>query len=183
MATVYACMAPGLEEVECLAAVDVMRRCGIEVILASLGDQKSVTGSHGITVEADEMFDGARCRQADMIFLPGGMPGTTNLMNHEGLRAALLDFHKTEGKRLAAICAAPTVLGANGILAGLHATCYPGREAELTGAIVSDKPVVTDGKVTTGRGLGVALEFGLEIVRLYCGEEKAEDCKAKICLQ
>ncbi|MBR4249540.1 MAG: DJ-1/PfpI family protein, partial [Verrucomicrobia bacterium] len=107
MATVYACMAPGLEEVECLAAVDVMRRCGIEVILASLGDQKSVTGSHGITVEADEMFDGARCRQADMIFLPGGMPGTTNLMNHEGLRAALLDFHKTEGKRLAAICAAP----------------------------------------------------------------------------
>ena len=182
MATVYACMAPGLEEVECLAATDVMRRCGINVILASMGTEKKVTGSHGITIEADELFDGEACRQADMIFLPGGMPGTTNLKNHEGLKEALRFFNEAEGKRIAAICAAPTVLGAAGILKGLKATCYPGREGELTGAFVTDQPVVTDGKVTTGKGLGVALEFGLEIVRLYCGEEAAKDCKKKICL-
>ena len=180
MAKIYVCVAPGLEEVECLAAVDVMRRCSLEVTLASMGEEKLVTGSHQISILTDELFNGENCRKADMIYLPGGMPGTMNLLAHEGLKKELVFFAETEGKRLAAICAAPLVLGQNGLLQGVKATCYPGNEDKLTGAVLTDAGIVTDGKFTTGKGLGVALDMGLEIVRIYCGEQVSEDCRKKI---
>ncbi len=180
MPKIYACMAEGLEEVECLAAVDVMRRAGLDVTLASMSDRRMVTGSHHFTITADEMFDEEKALEADMIFLPGGMPGTTNLKEHEGLRRVLCAFAATEGKRLAAICAAPTVLGVNGLLEGVRATCYPGCEGELTGAILTDAQVVTDGRFTTGRGLGAALDLGLEVVRIYLGEETSTALRRKI---
>ena len=166
---------------ECLAATDVMRRCDLTVTLASMGEELLVTGSHGIRVMTDEMFNEESCLQADMIFLPGGMPGTQHLKEHEGLKRCLLSFAENPEKRLAAICAAPTVLGELGLLKGKKAICFPGCEEGLPGALVqTGVKVVTDGNVTTGRGLGTALDLGLEIVRLYQGEEASEQCRKQI---
>ncbi|MCI8515179.1 MAG: DJ-1/PfpI family protein [Lachnospiraceae bacterium] len=180
MTKICAFLAAGLEEVECLAVVDVLRRAGMDVTLVSAGESEKITGSHGITVLADRMFDTEFCRQADLLFLPGGMPGTTNLGAHKELCALLEEFDRTEGKRLAAICAAPTVLGRTGCLKGKKAACYPDCESELGGGEYVRAAVVTDGNVTTARGLGAALDLGLELVRIYQGEEAAKAMKEKI---
>lgn len=172
MSKVYACIADGLEEVECLAVVDLLRRAGVEVCLASMNGKELVTGSHKITIKADELWSGDRCGEFDMIFLPGGMPGTLNLGANEELCGKLKEFRKDSSKRLAAICAAPSVLGVNGCLEGLNATCYPGFEDKLTGAKHTSAGVVTDGNVTTARGLGFAVDLGLELVKLFKGEEE-----------
>lgn len=180
MVKICAFLAPGLEEVECLAAVDVWRRAGMDVTLISIGEDEMITGSHGITIRTDRMFEKDFCRQADVLFLPGGMPGTTNLGAHEELCELLREFDRTEGKRLAAICAAPTVLGQTGCLKGKKATCYPGCEGDLGDGEYIPCTVITDQNVTTARGLGAALDLGLELVRLYQGEEAAKALKEKI---
>ncbi len=180
MTKVCAFLANGLEEVECLATVDVLRRAGMDVTLVSVGEELAVTGSHRITVVCDRLFDEAFCREADLLFLPGGMPGTTNLGNHAGLCGLLREFNENPGKRLAAICAAPMVLGACGCLVGKTVTCFPGCEDRLGGADYMDTAVVTDRNVTTARGLGAALDLGLEIVRLYQGAETAYNLKQAI---
>lgn len=180
MTKICAFLAPGLEEVECLAVVDVLRRAKMDVTLVSVGDGPEIIGSHGITIRCDRMYEEAFCRDADLLFLPGGLPGTTNLGAHTGLCGLLKEFNRTEGKRLAAICAAPTVLGQNGCLEGKTATCYPGCEGDLGGARYVDTAVVTDGNVTTARGLGAALDLGIELVRLYEGEKTALQLKNKI---
>lgn len=179
MKKVYACMAEGLEEVECLAAVDVMRRAGLEVTLVSMGNTKQVTGSHKITVTADALFSEISPLDADCLFLPGGMPGTKHLAAHEGLCSALKQAAE-EGKHLAAICAAPSVLGGLGLLRGKAATCYPGFEEKLEGAVYTKQGVVTDGNITTARGLGYALDLGLELVRILVDAETAANIKAGI---
>ena len=179
MKKVYACMAEGLEEVECLAAVDVMRRAGLEVTLVAMGETREVTGSHHITVTADARFDEVSLLDADCLFLPGGMPGTKHLAAHEGLCSALKQA-AAEGKHLAAICAAPSVFGGLGLLRGKKATCYPGFEEKLEGAVYTKQGVVTDGNITTARGLGYALDLGLELVRILINEEKAASIKAGI---
>lgn len=178
-AMVYACMTNGLEEVECLAAVDVMRRCGIEVRLVSMSGELVVTGSHGIKVTADMLWEDGNPGEADCIFLPGGMPGTKHLAEHEGLCQALKQAVE-EDRRVAAICAAPSVLGGLGLLNGKKATCYPGFEDSLTGAEYTRQGVVTDGLVTTARGLGYALDLGLEISALLVGKETAAKIKDAI---
>ena len=180
MAKIYACIADGLEEVECLAVVDILRRAGFKVTLASINGSEFVTGSHGITMKADELWSSDNCGEYDMIFLPGGMPGTLNLGAHKELTDMLKRFKKAEDKRLAAICAAPSVLGENGCLKGLKATCYPGFEDKLEGAFVTGDKVVTDGDVTTARGLGCAIDLGLEIVRIYEGESVMQKIKDAI---
>lgn len=180
MVKICAFLAPGLEEVECLAVVDVLRRAGMEVTLVSVGENEKITGSHGITILADCMYHTDDCRQADLLFLPGGMPGTTNLGAHKELCELLREFNRTPGKRLAAICAAPTVLGQTGCLEGKKATCYPGCEADLGGGNYTPCAVITDGNITTARGLGAALDLGLELIRLYQGEEAAKAMKEKI---
>lgn len=180
MSKVYAFMANGLEEVECLAAVDVMRRAGVEVTLVSISKERTVVGAHHISIVADALFEEVNCDEADLLFLPGGMPGTINLSQHEGVIKLLCKFNE-EGKRLAAICAAPSVLGQLGLLDGKSATCYPGFGDKLIGATyMSRAGVVTDGNVTTARGLGYALDLGLEIVELLCGPEKADEIKNAI---
>lgn len=180
MGKVYAFLATGLEEVECLAAVDVMRRAGLEVTLVSVTGERFVTGSHKIVIGADALFEEVNCDEADVLFLPGGMPGTLNLAAHEGLVQALKNF-QSQGKRLAAICAAPSILGELGFLEGKSATCYPGFGEKLIGATyMSRAGVVTDGNITTARGLGYALDLGLEIVDLLCGPEKADEIKMSI---
>ena len=188
MAKVYMCMADGMEEVECLAVVDILKRGGVEVVMASMGEDELVTGSHGIRVKADCLWSEKECEACDAIFLPGGMGGTKRLSNHVQLGEMLKTFHK-EGKLLAAICAAPTVLGKYGILEGKQAVCYPGLEdgmdypgleAGLTGAIKRTDGVVTDGNVVTGRGMGFAVDEGLELVRLLVSEEVSRKVKAEI---
>ena len=172
-------LADGMEEVECLAVVDVARRAGMDVRMVSVTGDLTVTGSHEIAVRADELFDKAACESADALYLPGGMPGTENLAAHEGLRAIVREFFDG-GKRLAALCAAPSVFGRMGLLRGKKATCYPGFETTLEGAECTGAGVVTDGNVTTGRGLGFAVDLGIELVRLLEGEEKALDVKQRI---
>ena len=172
MAKVYAFVADGMEEVECLAVCDLLIRAGIDVKLVSIMGRKEITGSHGFKITADCVFEEIT-DDADVLFLPGGMPGTRNLTNHTGL-TEMLKAHAAEGKRLAAICAAPSVLGKLGILEGKKATCYPGFEEQLSGAVVSAEKSVVDGNVTTGKGMGAAIEFSLALIAQLADQETAD---------
>lgn len=179
MNKVYIFLAEGFEEVEALMTVDIVRRAGIAMEMVSVTGKREVKSSHGIKIEADKLYEEIQPEEAAMLVLPGGMPGTRNLAQHKELCEQLREFHK-KGKPLAAICAAPSVLGANDILKGKRATCYPGFEAELAGAEVVKAPCVVDGNIITARGLGAAVEFGLAIVGQLLGEEKAEEVKEQI---
>lgn len=179
MANVYVFTADGFEEIEGLTVVDLMRRAGAQVRMVSISDGLAVKGSHGIEIKADTFFDDVDFDQADLLVLPGGMPGTLHLGEHEGLTGLLQDF-AAKGKRVAAICAAPSVLGGLGLLKGKRAVCYPGFEDKLTGAQVEMEEVVTDGCITTSRGLGTAIPFALELISLLFGPEKAEEIKKSV---
>lgn len=179
MSTVYVMAADGFEEIEGLTVVDILRRAGVEVRLVSVNGEKQVRGSHGIMTEADLLFEEADSDSADMIVLPGGMPGTLNLKACEGLRRWLTDFDRQK-KYIAAICAAPTVLSDLGILKERKACAYPSFEKELDCSQVVEAPVVTDGHVTTGRGMGTAIPFALRLTAILCGEEKAEEIRTSI---
>lgn len=179
MAKVYVCLVEGLEEVECLAVVDILRRGGVEVTLASMSGKQGITGSHGITIRTDSLWSEADCEKCDAIFLPGGMPGTAHLAEHVGLGKMIRKF-QADGKVLAAICAAPSVLGKYGVLEGKRATCYPGWEEKLLGAKVTREGVVRDGSVVTARGLGFAIDEGLELLKMLVGEEISAQVKEAI---
>ena len=172
-------LADGFEEIEALTVVDLLRRAGIEITTASIMGRKSVEGSHKITVEADALLEDLDFDSFDMLILPGGMPGTTNLDNCAPLKAQIQKFADA-GKLLAAICAAPTVYGGMGLLKGKKATCYPGREGDLTGAEVQTTEVVKDGNFITSRGMGTAIPFGLAIIEQFQGEKAAKDMAKKI---
>lgn len=180
MKKVYIFLAEGFEEVEALMPVDILRRAGIAIDMVSITGRRQVEGSHGIKIEADKLYEEIEPEKADMLVLPGGMPGTKNLAAHEGLCSWLKKFH-AEGKFLAAICAAPSVLGANGILEGKQAVCFPGFEKELIGAKVVSAPVAVDGNIVTGKGPGAAAEFSLAIAELLAGREKEQEIKEAMC--
>lgn len=166
-------MADGCEEIEGLTVVDMVRRAKFEIIMISITGKKEITGSHGIVFQADALKEDVDYAQLDGLVLPGGMPGTLNL-GADGLVNEKIKEFAAEGKLVAAICAAPSVLGAAGILQGKKATCHPGFEDKLTGAEYHADSVVTDGNVITSRGMGTAIEFALEIVRYFVGAEVAE---------
>lgn len=172
-------LADGMEEVECLAVVDMLRRGGVDTVMVSVMGNRMVTGSHGVTILADAIFDEADFSDCGLLFLPGGVPGTPNLAAHEGLCRLLREF-AVSGRRLAAICAAPSILGGLGLLEGRTATCYPGWEKKLTGAVHTEQGVVTDGTITTARSVGFAVDLGIELVRLLEGEEKARAVREAI---
>lgn len=178
MAKVYAFVADGMEEVECLAVCDCLRRAKVDVKLVSIMGRKMVTGSHGFKIEADSLFEEIT-DDADVLFLPGGLAGTNNLKAHEGL-AEMLKAHATAGKRLAAICAAPSILGGLGLVKGHRATCYPGFETKMEGADCRGDGIITDRLISTGRGMGWAIDLGLELIKLLVSEEEAERIKAAI---
>lgn len=180
MSKVYAMIADGTEEVECLTVVDLLRRAGVSVVLTSVGG-KQIVGSHKIVIQADATVDEVDLTDADLIFLPGGMPGSEHLAACEKLTDAIGKQLKS-GKRVAAICAAPAVvLGAHGFLRGKSATCYPGFEGGCSGAAVAiGERVVTDGNITTSRGLGCAVDLGLELIGLLVGETAAQSVKNAI---
>ena len=179
MSRVNIFFATGFEEVEALTVVDLLRRAGIETDMVSVTGDRNVTSSHGITVQTDKLFEDIY-DSADMIVLPGGMPGTLNLKAHKGLAGMIRRYYDDKNKFLAAICAAPTVYGEMGLLQGRMATCYPGMEDQLTGAIVTCEPVVRDGNIITSRGMGTAIDFGLAIVAYYDGEDAADELAKKI---
>ena len=179
MSKVYAFMANGLEEIECLAVVDILRRAGVECETVSITAEREVTGSHGIRVIADRCWEEIAIGEDDVLFLPGGMPGTKYLGGFAPL-CDVLKKHAAVGGRMAAICAAPSVLGDLGLLVGKKATCYPGFEERLLGAVYVSDGVVTDGNVTTARGMGFAIDLGLELVKLLSGEEQARNLKVAI---
>ena len=183
--SVYVHLATGFEELEALSPVDVLRRGGVDVKTVSVMEAKTVVGSHGIPVTADLMFDEADYDNCEMIVLPGGMPGAANLGDHKGLCDQILKFHG-EGKWNAAICAAPMVFGALGILEGIEATIYPGMEDKLIGAKVSESAVLTvdyQSKVITAKGPGYALNFALELLALMKDKETADAVKAGMLIR
>ena len=176
---VYIFLADGFEEIEGLTVVDIMRRAKIDVETISITGQKQINGAHKIIVEADRLFEETDFSDGDMLVLPGGMPGTLNLAGNETL-AALIRSYDDQEKKLVAICAAPSILGVMGILKDKNAVCFPGFEEKLAGANVLDVPAVTDKNVTTGRGMGAATDFALELIRVLQGEDKAKEMAEKI---
>lgn len=174
MKTVSVFLADGFEEIEGLTIVDILRRAGIQVDTVSVSGDKTVHGAHQIDVQADFLFEEMDFTQTDMLVLPGGMPGTKNLMKHKGLRG-LLEAHHEQGQYIAAICAAPSILGEFGFLKGRKACCYPSFEEKLEGADVVQDAVCVDAHLITSRGMGTAIPFALRLTGLLCGEEKAEE--------
>lgn len=166
-------MADGFEEIEALTPVDILRRAGLDARTVAVGSKVAV-GSHGIAVVCDMTADEVNTDELTAVIFPGGMPGSLNL-DASGYSDKFIDAAKKNGGRIAAICAAPLVLGRRGLLDGKRAICYPGFEGELKGAIIENAPVVTDGNITTAIGMGAALPFSLELVRLILGEDKAKN--------
>ncbi|WP_407383004.1 DJ-1 family glyoxalase III [Ruminococcus sp.] len=176
---IYCFLADGFEEIEALATIDILRRAEIEVTTVGVGG-KVICASHGIPVTADitlEQFQPDD--KLEGVILPGGMPGTKNLLAAQGVRDAVT-FAAEHGRLVCAICAAPMILGRMGILSGKKATCFPGFENELAGASVCTDKVVVDGKVITGKGAGCALEFGFAITAQLKGEAVAESVAASM---
>lgn len=164
-------LAEGFEEIEAVTPADLLRRAGVEVRTCSVTGERRVTGSHGIPVLCDETLESVG-ESFDMMILPGGMPGTRNLAASARL-SALLKKQDREGGFIAAICAAPTVLGGLGLLKGKKATCYPGMEGQLEAGEILQEEVVRDGHIVTSRGAGTAWAFGLALVALLKGEDEA----------
>lgn len=174
MAKIGVFLADGFEEIEGLTVVDILRRAGVEVTTISIMGRKEIHGAHQITVLADALYEEVAFAALDGVVLPGGMPGTTNLGAHEGVKNQITAFG-AEGKLVAAICAAPSVLGENGILKGKKAACYPGFEEKLLGAKVSFEEVAEDGNVITSRGMGTTIPFALALAKYLITEQKAEE--------
>ncbi len=167
-------LADGFEEVEALAPLDILRRAGIDIKTVGIG-KKEIVGAHGITVTAD-LAEAELEGTYDLAFLPGGMPGTLNLDASPTVEKVTLAT-SAAGGYVCAICAAPRVLGRLGLLDGRRFTCYPGTEELVENGIFTPERVVTDGKVITARGMGCAVELGLALVRIFCGEAKAEELR------
>ena len=171
-------LANGFEEIEALATVDILRRAGVEVVTVGVGGKNAV-GAHGIAVCADIVEDELDIAAIDGVVLPGGMPGTTNLEASDVVRTAVKSAYE-RGLLVAAICAAPSILGHGGYLNGKKATCYPGFEPELTNAAVINEGVVRDGSIITASGAGVAVDFALELVRYLVSDEMADSIRGGI---
>lgn len=179
MAKIALLFTTGTEECEALNVVDILRRAGEKVSIISVSGDKKVTGSHDITIIADEIIEEHDFMDDDVLIIPGGMPGTNNLEANDSVQKAI-DLLVSRDKLVCAICAAPKILGHKGLLAGRKAGIYPGMDKELTGANVSYDEVSVDGNFITGRGLGTAIPFGLEILAKLQGREASDAMAAKI---
>lgn len=179
MAKIAIFLADGFEEIEALTVVDICRRAGLEIDMVSVMESLQVTGSHGIEVKADKLLNEAGFDDMDMLVLPGGMPGTTNLEKTDALMEKVRAFDAA-GKYISAICAAPGVFGRAGLLQGKKACVFPGLEGELKGADVQYTETTVDGHILTSRGMGTAIPFGLAIVERFCGKETADELGKKI---
>ena len=172
-------LAEGFEEIEAVSIIDVLRRAELSVTIISVTEALEVTGSHGIKIITDKLLKHVNYEMIDMIILPGGMPGASNLNEHLGLREQILNFNESN-KLLAAICAAPLVFGNLGILKDKKATCYPGFENQLHGAIATGENVEVAENIITGKGAGVAIEFALKIVEILKNKKFADELGRKM---
>ena len=161
----------GFEETEALTTVDILRRGGVVVTTVSLTGHQEVTSKNKIPVRTEAMFDDVKAHNFDMLILPGG---TLNIKDHDGLQELVKKYH-SEGKLIAAICAAPAALGRAGILAGKTAVCYPGLESHLTGAKIGSHIVETDGNITTAKGPAVTPFFALKLLEILEGKAMADE--------
>ncbi|MDD4968435.1 MAG: DJ-1/PfpI family protein [Paludibacter sp.] len=178
---VFIFLAEGFEELEAIAPIDIFRRADIEVTTVSVSKEKTVRGAHGISMQADSLFSKTDFSDNDLLYLPGGMPGTKNLEAHEGLKNLLLK-QAAENKPIAAICAAPSLLGKMGLLMGKEAICFPGFENQLTGAILSKEKIVQSGNISTAKAAGVAVQFALKLVEELKGRALSEKIASAICV-
>mgnify|MGYP002693377902 CR=1 FL=1 len=172
-------LADGFEEIEGLTVVDLLRRAKIYVDTVSIMDDYIVHGAHGINVQTEDLFDEVDFEEFDMVVLPGGMPGTLNLKEHDGVRYVVKQYAK-EGRFVGAICAAPTILKSLGLLEGRRATCYPGVEDEMENVILTETAVVVDDNIITSQGVGTAIDFALKLIEVLDGEEKAKEIAESI---
>jgi 4-methyl-5(b-hydroxyethyl)-thiazole monophosphate biosynthesis len=179
--TVLMPLARGVEETEAIAVIDVLRRAGLDVTTAAL-EPGPVESSHGVSIVPDAQLEAVAAREFDAVVLPGGHEGTNRLAASD-LVADVVRRAARAGKITAAICAAPTVLAALGLLDGRRATCHASREKDLAGAIFVNEPVVVDGTIVTSRGAGTALEFGLELAALLAGRDEADQIARAIHLR
>lgn len=182
MKKIFIHFADGFEEIEALAPVDILRRAGCDVTIVSMMRRKEVTSSRGVKIIADKLFEEMNYAEADMLVLPGGMPGSKNLDEHQGLKDKIVEAHKS-GKWIAAICAAPMVLGHLGLLKGKKATCYPGNEPDLLDATFTGASVEKDGNIITAKSAGVSVKFGLALAEVLVGKEKANEIKVKMMVE
>jgi len=178
---VYLFLADGFEEIEAITPIDIFRRANLDVITVSISDNKLVRGAHDISIMADCLFAETDFHENDLLYLPGGMPGTKNLDAHQGLKE-LLQNQATENKKIAAICAAPSILGKMGLLTSKEAICYPGFEDQLVGAILSNEKIVISGNVSTAKGAGVVVEFALKLVEELTDKQTADKIAKSICI-
>lgn len=178
---VFIFLADGFEEIEAVAPIDIFRRAEIEVLTVSISDNKLVRGAHNISIVADCLFSETDFSENDLLYLPGGMPGTKNLDAHEELKN-LLKKQAEKNKKIAAICAAPLILGKMGLLNGKDAVCYPGYENQLIGASLSKEKMVKSGTVSTAKGAGVAVQFAIKLVEELKGKQVADRIAESICL-
>lgn len=179
MKKAYLFLATGFEEVEALTVVDILRRGGVDCKMISITGDYDVIGSHAITIRADQLFEEKDLTDAQMLIMPGGIPGTPNLKAHVGLEK-LIHRYAEDGKYLAAVCAAPTIYGEMGLLEGKKATCYPGMEDGLKGSTALEDAVVCDGQYITSRGMGTSIEFGLALLEKFTDKETAQNMGMKI---
>ena len=182
MKTVYIFLAEGFEEMEAVTPLDLLRRVGVNAKFVSTGPTLQVKGAHNILYTADLLFDEAALAMADGIVLPGGMPGTLNLLAHQGLCGLIQNYNNAQ-KPVCAICAAPLILGELQLLVGKTATIYPGMENKLIGATPSKNQVCVDGNIITSRGPGTAIPFSLKLAEIFAGKEAAKKLKADIVYQ
>lgn len=173
MIKAYEFIANGTEEIEALTVVDVLRRAGVDIKTVSINDTEEVVMSHGTKMTCDLAFADADLSDADMLLLPGGLPGAYNLNDHEGLREALVK-HAKAGKKYGAICAAPLVLGGLGLLEGKKATCYPGFEDQMIGATYTADVYTVDGNVITGCGPAATLPYSYAILEMFGLNQEAD---------
>ena len=177
---VYVHLAEGFEEIEALTVVDLMRRAQIDVQTVAMGEDKTVTGAHGIAVQADILQEEADYSASETLVLPGAMPGTTHLMENETLGREIQNYVQI-GRWVAAICAAPMVLGHLGVLEGKQATIYPGMEMHLIGATpIHEQKVVKDGRIITSKGPGTAMDFALALVEELKGKSAADELRGDL---
>lgn len=176
----YCFLAKGFEEIEAVTTVDILRRAGIEIKTVAVNEGASlvVCGAHNIPFVCDISINDCKAEESlEGVFLPGGMPGTTNLDNSQKIRE-LITYCADNDKYLFAICAAPSVFGHMGLLRGKKATCYPGFESELEGAEYTANAFEKDGRIITGKGPGVTIQFALCIVEELKGKDVALELKA-----
>lgn len=179
MKKIYVFLADGFEEIEGLTVVDLLRRAQLDVVTVSIKEEKRIMGGHQIPVEADVLFSQTDCSDGDMLVLPGGAVGTENLEGCQPLME-LVRSYAAQGRKVAAICAAPRILAGLGLLDGRVATCYPSVMDELADAKKTEEAVAVDGCFITSRGLGTAVRFSLELIAQLVGREKAEEIAGSI---